>query len=174
MAYALSTEYPQEKEALYGLLQAQAKGLMEGEGCPIPNLANVSALLWQALPQINWVGFYLLHKGELVLGPFQGKPACIRIPMGRGVCGTAAKTLQTQLVEDVHAFSGHIACDADSRSELVVPVVAGGKLRAVLDIDSPIPARFDGLDQRGVEAIAKALAEGCRWESWLWFEGSMV
>jgi GAF domain-containing protein len=126
-------------------------------------MANVAALLWQYLPDLNWAGFYRMvpdeNGGELVLGPFQGKAACIRIPLGRGVCGTAAKTRETQVVEDVHAFPGHIACDADSRSELVVPLVAGGRVLGVIDLDSPIASRFDAEDARGCEALAAMLGE---------------
>ena len=119
----------------------------------IANMANVAALIWQFLPDLNWSGFYRMVGGELVLGPFQGKPACIRIPLGRGVCGTAAASGQTQLVEDVHAFPGHIACDAASASEIVVPVEVNGQVVAVLDLDSPTPARFDAADREGLEMI---------------------
>lgn len=159
----LSWEYPKEKDALYGLLALQAQGLLEGERDPVANMANVSALLGLALEWINWAGFYLLRGEELVLGPFQGKPACVRIPVGKGVCGTAAATGQTQLVPDVHAFPGHIACDEASRSEIVVPLLAGGKLVGVLDIDSPILARFDQQDRQGLQELAGLLAEGCDW-----------
>ena len=123
----------------------------------IANLANASALLWQRLPDINWAGFYLLQQDKLVLGPFQGKPACIEIPMGRGVCGTAAAQNKTQLVPDVHAFPGHIACDSASRSEIVVPVRKNGAVWGVLDIDSPIMERFTADDQLGLEAVATIL-----------------
>ena len=122
-------------------------------------MANAAALVWEYLPDLNWAGFYRLVEGELVLGPFQGKVACIRIPVGKGVCGAAAATLTTQLVEDVHAFPGHIACDAASRSELVVPVTKDGVLIAVLDLDSPEPARFDAEDAAGCEALAVLLGE---------------
>jgi GAF domain-containing protein len=121
-------------------------------------MANVAALLWQFLPDLNWAGFYRVVGHELVLGPFQGKAACIRIPLDKGVCGAAARTATSQRVEDVHAFPGHIACDADSRSELVVPVLDEGKVIAVIDLDSPSPARFDLDDQSGVEALAALLA----------------
>ncbi len=125
-------------------------------------MANAAALVWQYLPDLNWAGFYRLvaneQGGELVLGPFQGKAACIRIALGKGVCGTAAATGETQRVDDVHLFPGHIACDADSRSELVVPIVADGRVIGVLDLDSPAPARFDADDAAGCEALARLLA----------------
>ena len=121
-------------------------------------MANISALLWQFLPDLNWAGFYRMVEDELVLGPFQGKPACIRIPVGRGVCGTAAATRETQLVEDVHTFPGHIACDAASASEIVVPVLHDGRLVGVIDLDSPRVARFDSDDARGLEALAACIA----------------
>ncbi len=125
----------------------------------IANMANVSALIWQTMPRLNWSGFYRLIEDELVLGPFQGKAACIRIPLGKGVCGTAAAECATQLVEDVFAFEGHIACDADSRAELVVPVVVEGKLVAVLDLDSPEPGRFDAEDAAGIEMLMARIAD---------------
>ena len=131
--------------------------MTDGEPDAIANMANVAALIWQFLPDLNWAGFYRMVEGELVLGPFQGKPACIRIPLGRGVCGTAAATGETQLVEDVHAFPGHIACDAASASEIVVPVKVGGRVVAVLDLDSPIPARFDIADQNGLEILIERI-----------------
>jgi GAF domain-containing protein len=121
-------------------------------------MANLSALIWQFVDRLNWAGFYRVVGGELVLGPFQGKAACIRIPFGQGVCGAAAASGATQLVADVHAFPGHIACDADSRSELVVPVLRGGTVIAVIDLDSPEPARFDSDDAAGIEALAAAIA----------------
>ena len=155
--------YPQEKQAMYELLGTQLAGLMAGERDLIANLANMSALLFQALDQINWAGFYLMKEGMLVLGPFQGNPACIRIPVGRGVCGTAAKTLQTQLVEDVHLFPGHIACDAQSQSEIVIPLIKEGTLLGVLDIDSPVKKRFDTEDQTGLEALSDQLIKACDW-----------
>ena len=119
----------------------------------VANMANVAALIWQAIPDLNWAGFYRFDGTELVLGPFQGKPACIRIPLDKGVCGAAARLRTTQLVEDVHAFPGHIACDTASRSELVVPIVRGNKLVGVLDLDSPIPGRFGAVDQRGAQRL---------------------
>ena len=143
----------------YRQLNAQLKSLIEGVPYLTANLANASALLWQELEGLNWAGFYLERDGALVLGPFQGKPACIRIPWGKGVCGTAAETGQTQRVEDVHAFPGHIACDCASNSEIVVPVRASGKIVAVLDLDSPLFARFTPEDQAGLEAFARVLEE---------------
>jgi GAF domain-containing protein len=146
------------KAALYDDLLAAADALTDGESDAIANMANVSALVWQFLPDLNWAGFYRLIDKELVLGPFQGKSACIRIPLGKGVCGAAAATRQTQCVADVHAFPGHIACDADSRSEIVVPVVHEGVLIGVLDLDSPLPARFDAHDVAGLEAMIGRIA----------------
>ncbi len=142
---------------LYADLVESARALTAGEADGVANMANVAALLWQFLPDLNWAGFYCVVADGLVLGPFIGKPACIRIPMGQGVCGTAAASGETQLVPDVHAFPGHIACDALSRSELVVPVVRDGRVIAVIDLDSPTPARFTPDDARGVEALAAAL-----------------
>ena len=147
------------KTELYRDLAAALDALTADEPDAIANMANAAALLWQYLPDLNWAGFYRNLVGELVLGPFQGKAACIRIPFGQGVCGTAAATLTTQLVADVHAFPGHIACDADSRSELVVPVVRDGILVAVIDLDSPLPDRFDAGDAAGCEVLARILAQ---------------
>jgi len=150
-----SSDLPTDKAALYAELATQAEGLMHGERDAIANAANLAALLWHALPDCNWIGFYMFKDGELVVGPFQGRPACVRIALGKGVCGTAAATRRTQRVEDVHAFPGHIACDAASRSELVVPLVASdGRLIGVLDLDSPSVARFDAIDAAGLERIA--------------------
>jgi GAF domain-containing protein len=146
------------KAELYHDLHAALDALTADEPDTIANMANAAALIWQYLPDLNWSGFYRLVEGELVLGPFQGKPACIRIAIGAGVCGAAAATRETQLVEDVHAFPGHIACDAASRSELVVPIVHDGVLIGVLDLDSPSPARFDAEDAAGCEALARLLA----------------
>lgn len=146
------------KADLYRDLLSALDALTAGEPDPIANMANASALIAQYLPDLNWSGFYRLVDGELVLGPFQGKAACIRIPLGKGVCGTAASTRTTMLVEDVHAFPGHIACDADSRSELVVPIISEDVLIGVLDLDSPVPARFDAEDAAGCEALARLLA----------------
>lgn len=140
----------------YAELAAIAEGLLAGERDRIANAANFSALLFHALPGLNWCGFYLFDGRELVVGPFQGRPACVRIPVGKGVCGTAAASRQTQRVDDVHAFPGHIACDAASRSEIVVPLIdAAGNLVGVLDLDSPQPARFDADDQAGLERLAR-------------------
>jgi L-methionine (R)-S-oxide reductase len=145
-----------DKPSLYRELIEAADSLTAGEPDGIANMANLAALLRESLPDLNWAGFYRNVGGELVLGPFQGRAACIRIPFGRGVCGAAAETRLPQLVEDVHAFPGHIACDAASRSELVVPIVVGGALVGVLDLDSPSPARFDKEDEAGcVELIQR-------------------
>ena len=147
-----------DKPALYRDLLGALDALTAGEPDAVANMANAAALIWQYLPDLNWSGFYRQVEGELVLGPFVGKPACIRIPLGQGVCGTAASTRTTQLVEDVHAFPGHIACDTDSASELVVPIIRDGVLIGVIDLDSPKVARFDAEDARGVEALAALLA----------------
>ena len=147
-----------DKAELYRQLVAAADALTDGESDAVANMANVSALLWESLPDLNWAGFYRNVGGELVLGPFQGRAACIRIPFGKGVCGTAAATLDVHCVEDVHAFPVHIACDSASKSELVVPIVgADGALIAVLDLDSPRPARFDSEDARGCSELARLL-----------------
>lgn len=154
------------KPELYRDLLAALDALTAGEPDPVATMANAAALLWDWLPDLNWAGFYRLIGDELVLGPFQGKPACIRIALGAGVCGTAAAARRTQVVADVHAFPGHIACDAASRSELVVPLIAGagddGRLIGVLDLDSPLPGRFDDEDARGCEAVAALLAARLR------------
>jgi GAF domain-containing protein len=144
----------ESKTALYKALAAQVRALLGDERDAIANAANLSAYLFMSLPRVNWVGFYFLRGGELVVGPFQGKPACVRIALGSGVCGTAAERRESILVEDVHAFPGHIACDVASRSELVIPLVRDGNLFGVLDLDSPEPARFDLEDQAGLEEIA--------------------
>ena len=151
--------YPEEKAEKYALLHTMLAGLIDGEHDLIANMANMSALLFDALEEINWAGFYRMQEGMLVLGPFQGKPACIRIPLGHGVCGTAAASMQTQLVPDVHLFPGHIACDAASQSEIVVPLVKDGALLGVLDIDSPIKNRFDQKDQAGLERMCEMLCK---------------
>ena len=143
----------------YAQLLEQARGLLHGERDRVANAANLAALVYHALPDLNWVGFYFWDGKELVVGPFQGLPACVRIALGKGVCGTAAATGATQLVPDVHAFPGHIACDAASRSELVVPLFAGDELVGVFDLDSPVPNRFDAIDQVGLEAIARAFLD---------------
>jgi len=142
------------KDADYASLAEELVGLLTGERDFIANAANTSALLFDALPDINWAGFYFLRNGELVVGPFQGKPACVRIPLGKGVCGTAAANRKTIVVRDVHEFPGHIACDAASQSEIVVPLVRGDELLGVLDIDSPSVGRFDDADRRGIERLA--------------------
>jgi L-methionine (R)-S-oxide reductase len=141
------------KARLYGDLAQQIEGLLAGETDFTANLANAAAAIYHTLPALNWAGFYLLRGRQLVLGPFQGKPACVRIPMGNGVCGTAAERRETVLVADVHEFPGHIACDSASRSELVVPLIHGETLIGVLDLDSPLLARFDAHDQAGCEAL---------------------
>jgi L-methionine (R)-S-oxide reductase len=152
--FEIKTGHATSKPALYADLVEQAEGMLAGEPNLIANAANFSALLFHALPDLNWAGFYLYDGTELVVGPFQGKPACIRIALGRGVCGTAAQTRETQLVRDVHSFDGHIACDAASQSEIVVPLVkADGSLLGVWDVDSPSVARFDDEDRAGMEAL---------------------
>ena len=143
-----------EKPELYRELALQMEDLLAGERDPVANAANAASLAYHVLPDVNWVGFYFLRGGELVLGPFHGKPACVRIPIGKGVCGTAVAQRNTIRVDDVLAFPGHIACDTASRSELVVPLIAGGKIAGVLDVDSPTPSRFDAEDQRGLERLA--------------------
>ena len=142
------------KSELYQALARSLESLIADEPDPIANLANAAALVWEALPAINWAGFYLARGGELVLGPFQGRPSCVRIPFGKGVCGTAAVSRETVVVEDVNRFPGHIACDAASRSEIVVPLLRGERLVGVLDVDAPKVARFDGEDRIGLEAVA--------------------
>ncbi len=143
----------------YKLLAAQIKALAEDEPNYIPVMSNASALLYENMEDLNWAGFYIMNKGSLMLGPFQGKVACIRIEVGKGVCGTAVQTDETQLVKDVHQFPGHIACDSASNSEIVVPMHSGGKVVAVLDIDSPSLGRFDDNDKEGLEAFVKAMEE---------------
>ena len=145
------------KPERYVQLNQQLAALIGDERDFVANMANMAALLFHQLTDLNWAGFYLMREGELVLGPFQGKPACIRIPLGRGVCGTAAATRETQLVPDVHAFPGHIACDADSRSEIVVPLIKDGVIIGVLDLDGPKPGRFDEDDRAGLESAAGLL-----------------
>lgn len=153
--FAEKTIEHDSKPEFYRELAGQLQALLAGEPDPIANAANTSALIFQMLPDLNWAGFYFLQAGnELVLGPFQGKPACVRIAVGRGVCGTAVEKAQSIVVEDVHAFPGHIACDAASRSELVVPLLRDGRVFGVIDLDSPIAGRFDGDDQAGIEALA--------------------
>jgi len=147
-----------DKATLYRDLASALEGLVAGEPDPVANMANAAALIWETLPGLNWAGFYRNISGELVLGPFQGRPACIRIKFGEGVCGAAAASLEPQRVDDVDQFPGHIACDAASVSELVVPIVRDGELVAVLDLDSPARARFDADDEAGCVALAKVLA----------------
>ncbi|MEJ7540503.1 GAF domain-containing protein [Staphylococcus intermedius] len=141
----------------YHLLSRQLDAMLEGEKDLIANLSNASALLNENLAQINWVGFYLMKDGALILGPFQGKPACVHIEVGKGVCGTAVAENQTQRVADVHAFPGHIACDANSQSEIVIPIHKDGEVIGVLDIDAPIPSRFSETDEAGLEDVVKVL-----------------
>lgn len=156
--YDFAADSSLPKPELYAELVSAADALTAGEPDGVANMANLAALIWQLVPDLNWAGFYRLIGEELVLGPFCGKPACIRIPLGQGVCGTAASQRRTQRVEDVHAFPGHIACDAASRSELVVPVLRDGAVIAVIDLDSPQAARFDAEDQTGIEALAARIA----------------
>lgn len=151
--------YPTEKPLMYKLLKTQLQGLIDGVPHTLANLANASALLNQALTEINWVGFYLLEDGQLVLGPFQGKPACVEIKIGNGVCGTAVEQDEIMLVKNVHEFPGHIACDSASNSEIVVPIHKNGGIIGVLDIDSPILSRFDEEDQDGLSMFVNVLEE---------------
>ena len=146
----------------YGLLLAQLEALTKDVPHPVANLANAAALLWDALDDINWAGFYLMEGDILVLGPFQGKHACIEIPVGRGVCGTAVAENATQLVPDVHQFPGHIACDSASNSEIVLPIRQDGRIVGVLDIDSPLLARFDEEDKEGLKKLVEILEETCK------------
>ncbi|MCF6138241.1 GAF domain-containing protein [Pseudalkalibacillus berkeleyi] len=149
--------YTGSREENYQMVIKQLKALLDGETNQIANLSNASALLNQFLTDVNWVGFYLMEEKGLVLGPFQGLPACVRIPVGRGVCGTAVQDRTTMLVEDVHQFPGHIACDAASRSEVVVPIVKNNQVIGVLDIDSPTPSRFDEIDKNYLEKFVEEL-----------------
>lgn len=154
--FALTADNPAD---LWATIADAAVAVTEGEADAIANMANVAALIWQAVPDLNWAGFYRFDGTELVLGPFQGKAACIRIPLSRGVCGAAARLRATQRVDDVHAFAGHIACDADSRSELVVPIVSVERLVGVLDLDSPVPGRFTAVDTAGAEHLIGRIAD---------------
>lgn len=149
------------KPALYEALAAELRSLLAGEPDRVACAANMSSLLYWSLPDLNWAGFYLLDErtGDLLVGPFQGKPACVRIPVGRGVCGTAAARRETVVVRDVHEFPGHIACDSASNSEIVVPILRGGRLLGVLDLDSPVTGRFDDDDARGLEALVRVYVE---------------
>ena len=157
--YEFSIDTNAPKSDMYRELVRSADALTSGETDGVANMSNIAALLWEFLPDVNWTGFYRVVDGELVLGPFQGKAACIRIPFGRGVCGAAAQTGETQLVEDVHAFPGHIACDANSASELVVPVMRDGQVIAVVDLDSPSRGRFDHDDALGIESLVAVIAD---------------
>lgn len=163
MSFELADTRGAGRAQQHDALLAGLDGLLHGERDAIANCANAASLLWHTLPDLNWAGFYLWNGGELVVGPFQGKPACVRIALGRGVCGTAAARRETVLVPDVHAFPGHIACDSASNSEIVVPLLAGGRLVGVLDLDSPKHARFDDADARALEEFARRLAAGCDW-----------
>jgi len=155
---------PTDKAAAYAELRQGLDALLAGEPNPIAGAANMAALLYWSLPDLNWVGFYLVdaESGDLLVGPFQGKPACVRIPLGKGVCGTAAARRETVVVQDVHEFPGHIACDAASNSEIVVPIVDGDRLIGVLDLDSPRRNRFDDQDARGLEALVQVFLQRCR------------
>jgi GAF domain-containing protein len=157
MTFQITKSETTSKAELYAALQSQLRSLFEGERDFIANAANFSSLLYHSLPDLNWAGFYLLKDGELVLGPFQGKPACVRIAMGKGVCGTAAEQRQTILVENVHEFPGHIACDSDSNSEIVVPLIKDQQVIGVLDLDSPLFGRFDDEDAKGLNELAEIL-----------------
>src|SRR6185503_18896041 len=159
MTFQLEQIEATSKTDLYANLAAQLRSLLEGEHDVIANAANFAAVLYHALPDLNWAGFYFKQGEELVLGPFQGQPACVRIPMGKGVCGTAAQQRQTLLVDNVHDFPGHIACDSASNSEIVVPLVRGEELIGVLDLDSPSSARFDDDDARGLNALVDIFLE---------------
>ncbi len=154
------------KRQAYGLLNRQWQALIAGERDPLANLAQLSALVFQCMPGLNWAGFYLLRETTLVLGPFQGKVACTRIPVGRGVCGTCADTRQVQIVPDVHAFPGHIACDSASNAELVLPLMVGGELIGVFDLDSPLHGRFDDDDADGLSTMLATLVNGTDWVRW--------
>jgi GAF domain-containing protein len=160
--FAAASIQATDKSGQYAELADQARSLLHGERDRIANAANLAALVYQTLPDLNWAGFYFFDGTELVVGPFQGKPACVRIALGRGVCGTAAETRETQVVRDVHAFPGHIACDADSRSEIVVPLHDGAHLIGVWDVDSPKLARFDDDDRVGMERLANIFVESLR------------
>lgn len=158
---------PQDTSARYALLREQLAALVDSVASPLSNMANMAALLYQGLPELNWAGFYLCKGQTLLLGPFQGKPACVSIPMGRGVCGTAAASRQAQLVPDVHAFPGHIACDSASASELVIPLLRGDEVLGVLDLDSPVQGRFTPQDQLALTQMCALLLDACDWEGGL-------
>jgi L-methionine (R)-S-oxide reductase len=159
MSHASSRYDFTDKAGDYARLAQELDSLLSGESDLIANAANTSSLIFNALPDVNWVGFYFLKGGELVVGPFQGRPACVRIALGKGVCGTAAVERRTILVADVHEFPGHIACDAASRSEIVIPLLRNGELLGVLDLDSPSPQRFDETDRRGLERLAASFLD---------------
>ena len=154
MTFEMKPVAPGDKARVYKEVVEQAQALLHGERDPVANAANLASLIWHTVPDLNWTGFYFLREGELVLGPFQGKPACVRIALGKGVCGTAAKLRQTVVVKDVHEFPGHIACDSASNSEIVVPLIKGGELLGVLDLDSPWLNRFDDDDRAGLQTLA--------------------
>ena len=162
MTFQLAKQETASKAEMYSNLASQLLSLLEGEPDFIANAANVSSLLYHELPDLNWAGFYLLKEGELVLGPFQGKPACVRIAMGKGVCGTAAQQRQTILVDNVHEFPGHIACDSESNSEIVVPLIKDQELLGVLDLDSPLFARFDDADARGLNELIEVFVNSTK------------
>jgi GAF domain-containing protein len=159
MTFQIAKPETGSKADRYSGLAAQLRSLLEGERDFIANAANLSSLVYHSLPDLNWAGFYLLKDGELVLGPFQGKPACVRIAIGKGVCGTAAEQRQTILVDNVHEFPGHIACDSESNSEVVVPLIKDQQLIGVLDLDSPLPGRFDGEDAKGLNELVSLFME---------------
>ena len=159
MTFQLTDQNAASKAELYAGLLAQLRSLLESERDFIANAANFSSLLYHSLPDVNWAGFYLLKGGELVLGPFQGKPACVRIELGKGVCGTAAQQRQTVMVDNVHEFPGHIACDSASNSEVVVPIIKDEELYGVLDLDSPLFARFDDEDARGLNELVQVFVD---------------
>lgn len=160
--FSASVPTAQTKKDLYAEVAAQARALLADEHDRIANAANMAALVFRSLPELNWAGFYFYDGHELVLGPFQGNPACVRISLDRGVCGAAASLHQTQVVPDVHAFPGHIACDAASRSEIVVPLLFNERLIGVWDVDSPVPARFDDEDRQGMEALCQVFVQSLR------------
>lgn len=159
MSFVLDSSVLASKTELYDQLAVQLSSLLEGERDPIANAANFSSLIFHSLPDLNWVGFYFLRNDELVLGPFQGRPACVRIAMGQGVCGTAAAQRSTTIVPNVHEFPGHIACDSASNSEIVIPLVKGEQLIGVLDLDSPVVGRFDDEDAKGLHRMAAVFLE---------------
>jgi L-methionine (R)-S-oxide reductase len=157
-------KHPQSKAEVYDQLAEQLSSLLAGERDLIANAANFSALIFHSLPDLNWAGFYFLKDDELVLGPFQGRPACVRIAMGKGVCGTAAQSRATTVVPNVHEFPGHIACDSASNSEIVIPLMKGERLIGVLDLDSPLAGRFDDEDAKGLERLVSVLVESTEWQ----------